>query len=62
MFYNFLGGILENLDFPLIQNSILKAINSFGVEFRLKIAVFSHFWAGSDIRKNFFQFLYFWEI
>ena len=28
----------------------------------LKIALFLHFYAGSDIRTNFIQFLNFWEI
>ena len=41
--------------------ALLKATKSFLVQFCLKIAQFSHFCAGSDIRTNFIQFLNFAE-
>ena len=56
----FFGGILENLDFPRSWNSKnrpFKSKNSFRVLICLKLALFSHFSAGSDIRTNFFHFL-----
>ena len=39
------------------EYDILKEINSYLVKFCLKIALFSHFCAGSDIRTNYIQFL-----
>ena len=44
------------------EQTILKAINSFIVQFCRKIALFSYFNAGLDIWTNFFQFPYFEEI
>ena len=39
------------------EQAILKAINSFRVYICLKLALFSHFSAGSDIRTNFIPIL-----
>ena len=51
------GGNLEILDFPLSQNSkksaILREINS-------SKALFSHFWAGSDIRNKLYSISWLW--
>ena len=59
----FFGGILENLDFPLSWNSKNRPFKRkkqyFSIDL-LKMALFSHFSAGSDIRTNFFPFLNFW--
>ena len=45
------------------EQAIFKAINSFSVQFCLKIALlFSHLSVVSDIGTNFIQFLNFWEI
>ena len=43
------------------EQAILKAINSFGVQICIKIALFNLFSAGLDIRTNFFPFLNFGE-
>ena len=41
------------------EYAILKVINSFKVYFCIKLALFSHFSAVSDIRTNFFKYLIF---
>ena len=54
-----------NSRFPLKpkqqEYAILKVLNSFRVDFCFKIALFSHFCAGSHIRTKFIQFLSFGE-
>ena len=40
-------------------DDILKEINSYWIKFCLKIALFSHFCAGFEIRTNYIQFLNF---
>ena len=55
---NFFGGILENLDFPLRMGHV-NSSKQYQSIFLLKIALFSHFSAGSNIKTNFFQFLNF---
>ena len=65
MLQNFFGMKSGKSRFPLKpeqqEQAILNATNSSRVLFCLKIAQFSHFYAGSD-RTNFIQFLNFGEI
>ena len=51
----FFEGNLENLDFPFSQTA--RLCHQFESIDLLKIVLFSHFCAGSDIRKNFFKLL-----